>query len=70
MSDNIVEIVTAPIQAMVVSDHSEYPRDNSRACSSGGGGGWMERCRDIRIGKDGWRETEMTRITREYQRQI
>ena len=49
MSGSRAEAGTATIKAMLVAARSGYPRDKSRLCSSGGGGGiqgrgnWMER---------------------------
>ena len=63
------ETGTVTIKAMVGSDRSRYPRDKSGLCSSGGR---FQRKRDRvdRIGKDGGREAEMTRKTRDDQTEI
>ena len=77
MSGGGAEYGTAPIKAIVGAVRYGYPRDKSGACSNGGRGdgiqGWRntrERDRESRIGKDGGRDTEMNRITRDNHMEI
>ena len=62
------EAGTATIKEMVGSVHSGYTRDKSGTCRREGRGRRRNRRemeREMHIGKDGGRETEMTRRTRD-----
>ena len=74
MSGGGAESRADPIQAMVGAARSGYPGDKSGACSRGkgmGGWGWRNRReRGSRVGKDGRRETKMTRRIRDDRMEI
>ena len=69
MSGGGAETGTVTIKVMVGSESSRHPRDKSGVCSSGGR---VQRESDgvDRIGKDGGREAEMTRKTRDDQMEM
>ena len=57
MYGSIAEAGNAPIQEMVGVSRSGYPRDKSRACSSGeGGGGGEESEGEGEYDREVWRE--------------